>query len=355
MLKEKKSFLIKQRNVSFDLMRILASVLVILLHVAALKSKTIDPATSEWQTMNLYNSFTRCSVPLFLMLNGVFSLRKDIDIKTLYLKKILPLLMIYIVWSFLYVVDTLGIDSITQTRLINILKMMVSGKYHLWFITTLMGIYMLHPILRAIVGYNNGEYLKYYFILFICAGILKPTALLFLTEEHSFYISVLKKIPLELMSYCGYVLLGYYLANLHKRKYKPWILLAVFSAVCVISAVISHRYALSQGKNVGILYPYTTIPTFIESVTLFLFFKNLKGNFSDKIRKIIVFLSPLTFGLYLFHPFVMDQLDGKLGLNSLAFSTVLSVPLVTLLIVFICFAVTFVMTKIPVVKRFWKF
>ena len=126
MLKEKNPTPLKQRNVSFDLMRICAAILVVLLHVAALKSKTVEPTSFEWQTMNFYNCFTRSCVPLFFMLNGAFSLKKDIDIKKLYLKKIIPLVLIYIVWSFLYTVDTLGIDSVMQTKLINIFRMMVS-------------------------------------------------------------------------------------------------------------------------------------------------------------------------------------------------------------------------------------
>lgn len=355
MLKEKSTSLLNQRNVSYDVMRICAAVMVVLLHVAALKSKTIEPSSFDWKIMNFYNSFTRSCVPLFFMLNGAFSLKKDINIKNLYLKKILPLFMIYIVWSFLYVVDTLGIDKFTDTRLINIFRMMVSGKYHLWFIPALIGLYMLHPVFRAIVGYNDGQYVKYYIVLFICAGILKPTILLFLTEEYSFYISLLKKIPIELMSYSGYVLLGYYLTNINQKKYKPTLMLAAFCLVSVISAIICQLYAVSQGKSVGILYSYTTVTTFIESVTLLLFFKNIKAEFSDRAKKFILSLSSLTFGVYLFHPFVMDQLDGKLSLNSLTFSPILSIPVITVLIVLICFAVTFVMGKIPVVKKFWKF
>ncbi len=353
MLKEKAP--LKQRNVSYDLMRICAAILVVLLHVAALKSKTVESTTFEWQVMNFYNCFTRSCVPLFFMLNGVFSLRKDINIKNLYLKKILPLVIIYIVWSFLYVVDMLGIDNVIQTRLINILRMMVSGKYHLWFIPTLIGLYMMHPVLRAIVGYKDGEYLRYYFVLFICVGILKPTVLLFLTEEHSFYISVLKKVPVEMMSYCGYVLLGYYLANIYNKKHRPWILFVVFCAASVATAIICHFYAVSQGKSVGILYSNISLPSFIEAIALFLFFKNVKGKFSGGVRKVIAFLSPLTFGVYLIHPFIMDQLDGKFELNALTFSPMFSIPLLTVLIVLICFAVTYVMNKIPVVKKFWSF
>ncbi len=344
-----------QRNISYDLMRISAAVLVVLLHIAATKSKTLEPSDFDWKVMNFYNCFTRCCVPLFFMLNGAFSLKKDIDIKKLYLKKILPLVAVYIVWSFLYVVDTLGIEKFMQTGLINILKMMVSGKYHLWFIPTLIGLYMLHPILRAIVGYKDGMYVKYYFVLFICAGIIKPTLLLFLTEEHSLYISLLKKIPVELVSYSGYVLLGYYLTNMHSKKYRPRNLLLAFIGICIVTAVLCQLYAEGKGEPIGILYSNTTVNSFLEAVVLFLFFRDLKGKYGRTTERIVAYLSPLTFGVYLLHPFVMEQLDTKLSLNALAFSPIISIPILTVLITLICLAVTFVMIKIPVAKKFWKF
>lgn len=344
-----------QRNLAFDLLRILAAIMVVLIHVSGLKFKVVSPNSLEWEFMNLYDSFARSCVPIFFMLTGAFSLRKDIDIRKLYLKKILPLLFAYIIWSFFYVFATLGVDKILQTRVINIFRMMISGKYHLWYIPTLIGIYMLLPILRSIVGYQNGKYIKYYLLIFLIAGVLRPTILAFLPQEQGLYVSLLRKVPIELMSYSGYVLLGYYLANTFTKKTRPIFYLMSFVTVAILSTIICQGYAQSHNKPIGILYFYTSLPTFIEAISLFLFFKNLNIKFRESVSNFVTTLSSLTFGLYLFHPYVLDFFDMHLSLNSLTFIPLFSIPVITVAIVLICIAVTFIAAKIPFIKYIWKF
>ena len=72
---------------AYDLLRIQAAILVVLLHVSAIGWNMISPRKSQWMIINLYNSMTRGAVPIFFMLSGAFLLNKDIDIKDLYNKK----------------------------------------------------------------------------------------------------------------------------------------------------------------------------------------------------------------------------------------------------------------------------
>ena len=69
------------RNISYDLLRIQAAILVVLLHVSAIGWNVISPHKSQWMIINLYNSMTRGAVPIFFMLSGAFLLKKDIDSK----------------------------------------------------------------------------------------------------------------------------------------------------------------------------------------------------------------------------------------------------------------------------------
>ena len=77
------------RNISYDLLRIQAAILVVLLHVSAIDWNMVSPHKPQWMIINLYNSMTRGAVPIFFMLSGAFLLNKDIDIKDLYNKKII--------------------------------------------------------------------------------------------------------------------------------------------------------------------------------------------------------------------------------------------------------------------------
>lgn len=56
----------KTRIVSFDVLRIVASIMVVMLHVSASNWYSISPNRIEWVAMNFYDSMVRSAVPLFL-------------------------------------------------------------------------------------------------------------------------------------------------------------------------------------------------------------------------------------------------------------------------------------------------
>lgn len=343
------------REIRYDLLRIVAACMVVMLHVSASKWYTTPYNTIEWATMNLYDSFMRSAVPLFFMLSGAFILRKEMTMRKLYGKKILTLLGVYIVWSVLYAIDTVGLTGFGQVGLIGFLKTVSYSKYHLWFLPALMGAYVLQPILYAVVNFKKGKYVPYLVLCFLCFGVLKPTIVTFLGVHEIVYV-VMGKISVELVSYTGYMILGYYLANVKKVKLKAKTALLLFVIVSLIATVIGQLDAIRKGDVSGILYGDFLLPVFLEAIFIFIFFQNvtIKKAISPKVRMLIQKVAPLTMSIYLFHPFVQEHLDLIFGFHSLAFNPVLSIPIVTLTIVLICIFVGFIMIKIPVVKRFWK-
>ena len=263
----------EKRWLSFDLLRIVAAVMVVLLHVAASLWSTVPPDSTEWKAMNFYNSLTRSAVPLFFMLSGAFILNKDISIKLLYFKKVVSLCMIYVTWSFLYAVDSIGLVNISSYGIKNLIDVIGESYFHLWFIPVLIGIYMLQPVLRAIVDYKDGKYIRYYLVLFFVFSIMRNTILLFLSESIS--KSVVNRIPVELMSYCGYTILGYFLEHKvqTKMKIKYCLLSFAFAVICTIT--ISTVESIKQGVPISKWYDNFCIITFIEAISLFLVFKKI--------------------------------------------------------------------------------
>lgn len=354
MLKTKEDMeFLQSRKTSFDFLRIVAAIMVVMLHVAASKWHAMLPDRTEWMAMNFYDCLVRSAVPVFFMLSGAFMLKKDISCKTLYLKKILPLMLIYLAWSFLYAIDGIGFANIHTVDIEYIVTATINSHFHLWFIPVLIGIYMLQPILRAVVDYKDGTYVKYLLVVFVLLGIVRSTLLLFVTDTNA--IALLTRITVELTSYAGYVVLGYYLANMHKKQYKPWMLLLGFILVVFVTASICQMDALQKGRPDGLLYGEFTIATFLEAVCLFLFFKNLKCNYSFRTKKVIYQIASWTFGIYLLHPFLMYQLELKFALDILSYNTMLAIPINTFLITIGCFLVISILSQIPIVKRLCKY
>ena len=65
----------KTRNYNLDLLRILATFMVILIHVSAQNWHITPSNTLTFNIYNFYYSLARSSVPIFIILSGVFFLK----------------------------------------------------------------------------------------------------------------------------------------------------------------------------------------------------------------------------------------------------------------------------------------
>ena len=54
-----------ERKWELDIVRIIACMMVVIIHVAGYGMEIMDPATLDWQVRNLVVSLARCSVPIF--------------------------------------------------------------------------------------------------------------------------------------------------------------------------------------------------------------------------------------------------------------------------------------------------
>lgn len=57
---------IQTRKMQYDLLRSIACIMVVMLHVSAFYWTKLSPESPEWRALNFYDSLTRSSVPLFL-------------------------------------------------------------------------------------------------------------------------------------------------------------------------------------------------------------------------------------------------------------------------------------------------
>ncbi len=85
----------------------------------------------------------------------------------------------------------------------------------------------------------------------------------------------------------------------------------------------------------------------LEAVMVFVFFRAKFSRYSRIIRA----LSQYSFGAYLVHDAVI-MLVGKLGLNPLTFSPAVSIPVISVIVFVISFAVSAVLNHIPVLKKY---
>ena len=156
----------KDRILSFDLLRIIAIFSMMMLHVSATQFDSVPVNCASWQIFNIYDSIVRFCVPVLVMISGVFFLdpAREYPMEKLLKKNVWRLVTAYFFWSLAYaVVDAfLTYHRPGRDFLVSVIENTFTGRYHLWFVTMMIALYLLVPVLRKIA---EDERLARYFIL----------------------------------------------------------------------------------------------------------------------------------------------------------------------------------------------
>lgn len=342
------------RQTNIDILRIVASFMVIMVHVSASKWQNTDVTSSEWAAMNLYDSAVRSCVPLFFMISGRLFLGKHemVSLPKLLRNNVLKLVIIYLVWSFVYAIDTVGIEALfSASKILNeIVPLIIKGRYFLWFLPTMIGVYLVMPILFSFKEYKNGKYIRYALIIFLIFTISFTTIKQFFPQSE-LLLEILSKIKYVDIGFCGYFLLGYYLSKKDYSKVSKSTLLILLMLIIGISTVIGRTYSINAGEPIGILYGYMTLPVFLEAILIFVFFLKIKPKVSTKMAKVIAHISKGTLGIYLIHPFIIEYLQIWFGINTVSFNPWFSIPIISMGVFALSIIMILLLSKVPVANK----
>ena len=342
----------ENRQVGLDYLRVFATLAVMVLHVAAQNWSVTDVKGYAWQTFNFYDSLVRWGVPAFLMISGCLFLGREIPTKRIYTKYILRIVTAFIVWSGFYAV----VDLLSGEDLKTAIGHFIAGKYHMWYLFMIVGIYICIPVIKVIV--NNEKAMEYFLILSFLFAFVFPEIVMIandfapaeLAMLFNYINSDVKTMHMELvMGYSFYFVLGYYLNNKSLKKCKNVICilgLLGFASTIILSSIIS----IKRGEATGDYYGNFTVNILLESVMIFTLFKEAKFQ-NKKINQIMVKLSKYSFGAYLVHVFVIAFLI-KIGINTLTFNTTVSVPVIAIIVFVISFLISCVLNHIPFINKY---
>lgn len=68
--------------------------------------------------------------------------------------------------------------------------------------------------------------------------------------------------------------------------------------------------------------------------------------------KIIRDVARLTFGIYLIHPLIIENIIEKLHLFNLSINIIFLIPMLNVLIVFLSLIISFIIEKIPLIGKY---
>lgn len=345
----------ENRVVYADILKIFATFSVILLHVSASNWGLVRIETFEWKVFNFYDSLVRFGVPIFVMLSGMFFLKqgKEISYKNIYKKYIFRIFTAFIFWSTFYslYINLSNNDNINKDIIIRIIKDIITGHYHLWFLFMIIGLYIITPMLRKIVQ-NDKKATEYFLLLWLLFTVVLP---IIIKIPVFIKLNVLvNKLNFNfVLGYVGYFIGGYYLETytISNRNRNVIYLLGILGIISTI--VFTYIISMMQGKANGILYGYFSPNVMFVSVAVFVFFKYeiSKIKFNKTSLKIINTLSSCTFGIYLVHDF-FNIILSKNGLNTMIFNPFISVPTIAILVFILSFAVSYIISKIPILNKY---
>ncbi|MBQ7837739.1 MAG: acyltransferase family protein [Clostridia bacterium] len=339
------------RIVYMDVLRIFAVFSMMLLHVAgSLWSKT-DVATADWQAFNIYDSFARFCVPVFIMLSGAMFLdnSREFSMKKVLKKNVLRLACAFVFWSLIYSVVMM---CVTKNYTFEYwIESFLCGRYHLWFVPAIIGLYLVTPFLRRITA--DKKLTEYFLLLWLifCSvfGLLKRIPAVAdiangVSSDFQMYF---------VTGYTGYFVLGYYLCSKELSPKSRKIIYALGILGFLITAVVTSVWSRSKGTPIKSLYNNFMPNVLLQSVAVMTFFRYevSRIRWSEKQLKIITKISALSFGMYLFHDLI-NILFAQIGFTTLTYNAFLSVPCNTLIIFAISLAVTYGISKIPYINRY---
>jgi surface polysaccharide O-acyltransferase-like enzyme len=338
----------------FDWLRILCSFSVIFLH-ASHQNQIICPIKShKWKILIFYEGIVRFGVPIFFMISGAIFLEKNISFSIMLKKYIKKIYINRIFWSFFYSTREKIIKKYTYK---NAFLLFLKGHYHLWYLFRICALYLITPFLKEFT--KNEQLLTIFLIVNFIFGLLFQSLLTFLfyysKTYYYTYNQILGKYELNgfLEKTLFYYIFGFYL---NKINIKPLLRKIIYIlGICGMIFTSGMSYYISLKKNTKInFFSSKYINVFFPSVAIFILFKY---NFNDLkyrkgIKEFIQKLGRLTFGIYIIHPFVIDEFNIRFKLNNLSFQPLYSVPIISLITFLISSLIVYLIKLIPFINQY---
>ncbi|NBJ92905.1 acyltransferase [Parablautia muri] len=334
----------------YDVLRVVASFAIVLLHVSASYWSVVDIHSREFMVMTAYNSLTRFAVPVFFMLSGLFLIapeKKDLALG----KRILKLVLLFYVWSAFYAFQGVMVDALKGDFSVEVWRASVErfifGHVHMWFLQMLCGFYILLPIARQIS--TKEKVLRYYLISWAVFKFLAPT----LTGV--FHLNTvqarLDSLGMDILAgNFGYFLLGYYLDITDIRQGIRRVIYVMGIGALCLTAILTVQDSMVSGTYVETWFSPASLNILIMSTAVFICFKY--GIVFERVRNAYVWkkLSGYTFFIYMFHMFLIEKLN-LFGITTISFPAVISISVLTVFTFAVSLLCAFITDHIPVVKK----
>ena len=284
----------ENRNSSFELLRIIAIVLIIMHHFSYHNELYLLPTTNFNSYLGLLLfSVGKIGVAVFILISGYFMVNKKISIK--------KMIMLWLEVEFYIIIMTIITTIIKGSypfKIRDTLKLLMPimfNKY--WFITAYMGLYTLSPLINMVITkITKNQFkalIKINFVIFIIIYSFLHNEQ-FITTGNNLSIIIL---------FCFLYMIGAYIKlydiSFLKDKNKLVLLAYLFLSYTLYYTILVVIRMYFKNVIIDYYIDFKFILVFIISILAFYIFKKIKIS-----SKLVNYISSSVFGIYLFqsHP-----------------------------------------------------
>ena len=320
----------KDRLLWMDCLKVFATFLVVMQHSISYEwVSLIDKTNITWKIINFVFMLSKAGVPIFIMCSGIGMLKKERTITDICTKNIANILKVYVCWMLVYGIYHVYLLFCAGTATVRVvfnalIKDIIFGQYHTWYIATLVALYLITPFLFLIVKSKTKT--QYFLILSFIFTIIIPYVGKY--ESLSRLYTVLTDMNMKfVVGYALYFVLGHYVSKIKLTGKRKIIVMLSLVISIVLAFRISCLSAVNQGADCQNIYSDFSILGFVISVCILLLFRMIFENdfqqsFTSehyrRFRNAIVNMSSYGIGIYLLHPLLLFLVKDLKGLKCLA-------------------------------------
>ena len=205
-----------ERHSILQISQMFATFMVVTIHISApIVGIPYYDAPTNWLGANFYESISRASVPLFVMISGALLLsdRREYSYKAFLTKRVSKIFIPLLCWSFIYYSYQVIDNWYPSFSIKQFISMFLSDSIsiHFWFMYMILGIYLTTPIIKIFINHAKKQDIEYFLILWFYVS--------FIVKIMVKYIGLSFNIELfHVTNYIGFFVLGYYLSHFDMEK-----------------------------------------------------------------------------------------------------------------------------------------
>ena len=315
-----------------------------LLHLAA--TTVMQPeqlGTISWHMANFIDSAMRWAVPVFVMLSGALLLdeKKQTSPREFWtrrMNRLLPALLfwsiVYLAWRALFWHQPLTLNTIA-------LDLIAGRPYiHLYFLFLIAGLYLVTPFLATAASSLESKQLGQAIVVMAALALGANMVDFLATSAFTLFVP-----------YIAYYFAGLYCVRVLANRPAPYgIVLA--GAILITTLFTALSVSVNGLESRWSFYFYEDLSPTIMVMAVTVFMVLLRASLLPVVQSAAQRLAPLTLGVYVAHPIVVELLRNLYHTRMPAmFRPLYYIPITFVATITITFTAVALMRRIPILRR----